>query len=141
MGASEVTSGVPGSRSLALAAAALITCVLALPAAALARDATVESFDATSISLHFFPAEGLGPGDRAATVLVGPGFGQPGEIDQNSASLEAVGNVGVGPLRQAGYNVLTWDPRGFGTSGGQVEVCGDVRGLPVDGQDRRVVGR
>ena len=28
----------------------------------------------------------------------------------------------MGVLRNAGYNVLTWDPRGFGQSGGQVEV-------------------
>jgi ABC-2 type transport system ATP-binding protein len=105
------------------AALAAVACSLALSAApAQARDATVQSFDGTSISLHFFPAAGLAAGERAATVLVGPGFSSPGETDENSASLEAVGNVGLGPLRNAGYNVLTWDPRGFGSSGGQVEI-------------------
>ena len=33
-----------------------------------------------------------------------------------------MGQVGLGPLRRAGFNVLTWDSRGFGESGGTVEV-------------------
>ena len=82
----------------------------------------MHSFDGTSINMHFFPAAGLAAGDRAPSVLVGPGFGPPGETDENSASSEQFGNVGLGPLRNAGYNVLTWDPRGFGQSGGQVEI-------------------
>ncbi|MCW2989592.1 MAG: X-Pro dipeptidyl-peptidase, partial [Solirubrobacterales bacterium] len=42
------------------------------------------------------------------------------------------GIVGVGPLRKAGFNVLTWDPRGFGKSGGQVSVDGpDFEGRDV----------
>ena len=93
-----------------------------LAAGAEARDATVRSFDQTPISMHFFPADGLTAGKRAPTVLVGPGWSQPGETDENSSSEELFGGVGLGPLRRAGYNVLTWDPRGFGQSGGQVEV-------------------
>ena len=87
-----------------------------------ARDATVRSFDQTAISMHFFPAAGLAAGKRAPTVLIGPGWSMSGETDENSSSEELFGGVGVGPLRQAGYNVLTWDPRGFGNSGGAVEV-------------------
>jgi ABC-2 type transport system ATP-binding protein len=34
----------------------------------------------------------------------------------------ASGTVGIGPLRRAGYNVVTWDPRGFGTSTGLVQI-------------------
>jgi hypothetical protein len=30
--------------------------------------------------------------------------------------------VGIGALRQAGYNVVTWDPRGEWNSGGTLEV-------------------
>jgi ABC-2 type transport system ATP-binding protein len=41
--------------------------------------------------------------------------------DQSGSSLDATGTIGLGPLRHAGYNVLTWDARGFGQSGGQVE--------------------
>ena len=112
-----------GGRGRGIVPLAVALCALAaLAPVAQARDATIQSFDGTSISLHFFPAAGLADGARAATVLVGPGFGSPGETDENSASLEPVGNVGLGPLRNAGYNVLTWDPRGFGSSGGQVEV-------------------
>ena len=49
--------------------------------------------------------------------MVGPGWSQPGETDENSTSEELFGGVGVGVLRNAGYNVLTWDPRGFGQLG------------------------
>jgi ABC-2 type transport system ATP-binding protein len=95
---------------------------LALSAStALARDDTITSFDGTTIALSFFPAEGLQPGQKAPTVLVGPGWGIPRDTDQNSSTVAAFGAIGLGPLRAAGYNVLTWDPRGFGQSGGTVE--------------------
>ena len=89
---------------------------------ALARDDTITSFDGTQIVLSFFPAEGLQPGQRAPTVLVGPGWGVPRDTNENSSTVAAFGAIGLGPLRAAGYNVLTWDPRGFGQSGGTVEV-------------------
>src|SRR4051794_19319598 len=100
-------------RSLLLAAA----LVLAAPAAAHARDATVTSFDGTQIVLSFHPAP---QGGKAPTILEGHGWGGSRETDPNAASDEATGNVGVGALRKAGFNVLTWDSRGFGTSGGAV---------------------
>jgi ABC-2 type transport system ATP-binding protein len=106
-------------RSTLLAATAAL--LLTAPAAA-ARDATVTSFDGTPIAVSFFPAEGLGAGQRAPTVLEGHGWGGSRETDPNKASDEQTGNVGVGPLRRAGFNVLTWDARGFGRSGGTVEV-------------------
>jgi ABC-2 type transport system ATP-binding protein len=105
-------------RPLALAVAAL----LAAPAAAQARDATITSFDGTQIVLSFFPAEGLQPGQKAPTVLEGHGWAGSRDTDETSASSEMTGNVGLGPLRRAGFNVLTWDARGFGSSGGTVEV-------------------
>jgi ABC-2 type transport system ATP-binding protein len=64
----------------------------------------------------------LVPGTRAPTGLVGPGWGNGGHTDANKPSIESDGTVGVGPLRRAGYNVLTWDPRGFGASGGEATV-------------------
>lgn len=95
---------------------------LALAPAALARDAIVTSFDGTRLTVHFFPAAGLAGGHRAPTVLVGPGWGSPGDTNPESPTVPTAGSIGLGPLRHAGYNVLTWDPRGFGTSGGTVEV-------------------
>src|SRR5215216_6875329 len=103
-------------------AALVLGLFCSLAAGAQARDATVRSFDQTAINTHFFPAAGLAAGKRAPTVLVGPGWSMAGETDENSSSEELFGGVGVGTLRAAGYNVLTWDPRGFGSSGGAVEV-------------------
>jgi ABC-2 type transport system ATP-binding protein len=111
-----------GRRGRLVGAGVALALLCAFPAAADARDFTVRSFDQTLISAHFFPAAGLAPGQRAPTVLVGPGWSSPGETNQDSSSDELFGGVGLGPLRNAGYNVITWDPRGFGSSGGQVEV-------------------
>jgi ABC-2 type transport system ATP-binding protein len=95
---------------------------LALPATASARDATVTSFDGTKLVVHFFPAAGLKSGKRVPTVLVGPGWSSNGDTNPDRPTSTGAGVVGLGPLRRAGYNVLTWDPRGFGGSGGVVEV-------------------
>ncbi len=99
--------------------AAALLMLLALPAAAQARDATITSFDGTQIVLSFFPSAA---GGKAPTVLEGHGWSGSRDTDPNSASSEQTGNVGLGPLRRAGFNVLTWDARGFGSSGGTVEV-------------------
>src|SRR5690349_21280446 len=107
--------------SASIATAAALACLAAAPAAD-ARDDTITSFDGTQIALHFFPTDKPIDGKKSPTVLFGPGWAQPGDSDQNSASDPTVGSVGVGPLRAAGFNVLTWDPRGFGKSGGTVTV-------------------
>lgn len=105
-------------------AAACVTAIalMAWATPATARDATVTSFDGTPIATHFFPAADLPAGATAPTVLVGHGWGGSGDTDPESASDATTGNTGLGPLRHAGFNVLTWDARGFGSSGGQVEV-------------------
>src|SRR5512133_446101 len=111
-------------RGMRLRALALAGCILAAglaaPGTAPARDATVKSFDGTSINTHFFPAENL-RGKRVPTVLVGPGWSAPGDTNPNSKTSTVFGAIGLGPLRRAGFNVLTWDPRGFGKSSGTVE--------------------
>lgn len=104
-------------RSLALAFAGAL--LLLAPPAAAARDATITSFDGTQIVLSFHPSPS---GGKAPTILEGHGWGGSRQTNPDAASDEATGNVGVGPLRKAGFNVLTWDSRGFGSSGGTVTV-------------------
>jgi ABC-2 type transport system ATP-binding protein len=102
-------------RSLVIA----LGLLLIAPAAAHARDATITSFDGTQIVLSFHPSPN---GGKAPTILEGHGWGGSRQTNPDAASDEATGNVGVGPLRKAGFNVLTWDARGFGDSGGTVTV-------------------
>jgi len=99
-----------------------VAALLLLPGSAFARETVVTSFDGTPIVANFFPAEGLADGAKAPTVLVGPGWSSPGEDDPDAQGSDATGNPGVGTLRRAGYNVLTWDPRGFGDSGDMARV-------------------
>ncbi|WP_045879946.1 alpha/beta fold hydrolase [Pseudofrankia sp. DC12] len=103
--------GTP-DRPAARAAAGAAPATAGTGATVAARSTTVASFDGTKIVTHFFPAKGLRAGGRAPTVLDGPGWGQPGETDPTAA----LGSIA--PLVAAGYNVVTWDPRGFGRSGG-----------------------
>jgi ABC-2 type transport system ATP-binding protein len=104
----------PRARTLSVLAATLAAALALASAPAHAQTATVISFDGTPIHVNFFPAVGLKAHHRAPTVLVGPGWGSPGDTDPSDSTL--------GPLRAAGFNVLTWDPRGFGSSGGVVQV-------------------
>ncbi len=83
---------------------------LALAPGAHARDAIVESFDDTPIVTHFFPAPDLEAGERAPTILIGHGWGGTGATEPPA------------DFASAGYNVLTWDARGFGGSGGTVMI-------------------
>lgn len=79
-----------------------------------ARNYRVTSFDGTRIFVNFMPAKGLQAGETAPTILNGPGLGLPGstalELPVDSFLPNDV--IGVGTLRQNGYNVVTWDPRG-----------------------------
>lgn len=96
----------------ALSVACAACCVLAalLPSGASARDAIVRSFDGTPIVTHFFPAPGLERGERAPTIMIGHGWGGTGA------------NSPPRHYASRGYNVLTWDARGFGGSGGTVMI-------------------
>src|SRR5215203_645069 len=106
------------SRSPLLA----LLLLLALAPAAQARDQVVTSRDGTPLATSFFPAEGLRSGQRAPTILMTHGWGQSRSTDPNGGPSELFGIAGVGALRRAGFNVLTWDSRGFGQSGGTVTV-------------------
>jgi len=97
---------------------AVLATLVGAPAA-FARDDGVTSFDGTKIALHFFPAP---QGGKAPTILEGPGWSMSGATDTSSPTDPTLGVVGLAPLLKAGYNVLTWDPRGFGASGGTAQV-------------------
>ena len=111
-----------------LIAVAALVAVLACAPAASAKNVTVTSFDGTKIAAHWFVGKGVGPGDRAPTILEGPGWSSGGDTNAESGSNPTsnanslFGVPGISTFVQHGYNVLTWDPRGFGQSGGTVEI-------------------
>ena len=82
----------------------------------------VVSFDGTLISTNFFPASGLAPGDSAPTLLNGPSLATAGYIDPSQQTTVFGLEPGLKPLRAAGYNVVTWDPRGEFASGGVLQL-------------------
>ncbi|AQT79949.1 X-Pro dipeptidyl-peptidase [Mycolicibacterium litorale] len=99
----------------------------ASPTAVQARDVKVVSFDGTQIYVHFMPATGLQAGQQAPTILDGPGLGMPGQTSLDGSILDglltdALGMPSIVSLRDNGYNVVTWDPRGEYSSGGQLEI-------------------
>lgn len=83
---------------------------------------TVTSFDGTPISVNYFPKLGLQQGEQAPTLLNGPSLATAGYTDPNQQAT-VVGLVpGLAQLRAAGYNVVTWDPRGEFASGGRLHL-------------------
>lgn len=114
-----------GLCALALASTGLILGTTTDAAAATAAPAkttsfTVTSFDGTKINGYFFKTGSSA--HRAPTILTGPGWGSRAVTDPTTPTETNIGVVGVGPLLHAGYNVVTWNPRGFGNSGGKAEV-------------------
>ncbi len=97
-----------------------VALLLAFAAPAAARDAVVRSFDGTELHVSFFPAK---EDRRAPTILMTHGWAGRRERTPNLA------------LRDAGFNILTWDSRGFGDSGGTVTI--DYR--KNEGRDVRVL--
>jgi ABC-2 type transport system ATP-binding protein len=97
--------------------------VTATPVAGTPGDDTMTSFDDTLIRLHWYPlpqsATSVRP-EGVPTVLMGPGWGSGGSTDTTTAGTQ--GTVSIKDLHDAGYNVLTWDPRGWGASTGTIEI-------------------
>ena len=86
----------------------------------------VTSFDGTLISVNYFPASGLTDGESADH----PQRSRPGtagNTDPNSVTTLDDLVPGLAPLRDDGYNVVTWDPRGEFASGGTLQL--DSAGL------------
>jgi ABC-2 type transport system ATP-binding protein len=104
---------------------------VATPVTGVTSDWTLTSFDGVKIRMHWFPTPKASTADPAPTVLMGPGWGQAG--DTNTTSIGLFGSLGIGSLQKARYNVLTWDPRGFGASTGTVETdSADFEGRDVE---------
>jgi ABC-2 type transport system ATP-binding protein len=92
----------------------------AAPVPGIPSDYDLTSFDGTTIRIHWFP-DPLSPVGRThPTVLMGPGWGSSGDTDTSEAGIQ--GALSIAQLWRGGFNVLTWDPRGFGHSGGEAEV-------------------
>lgn len=115
------------SRVAVVAGSALAVSVAGLGAAAPARGAdvpagpmtfTLKSFDGTTITGTYFRAPGT---TKAPTILQGPGWGGAALTDATAPTSTSGGTIGVAPMLAAGYNVVSWNPRGFHTSTGQAE--------------------
>lgn len=89
--------------------------------APIAFTTTVTSFDGTPISVNWFPALGLTKGGTAPTILNGPSLATAGYIEPSQETTVFGLVPGLAQLR-AGYNVVTWDPRGEFASGGVLQL-------------------
>lgn len=96
--------------------------VAATPVAGSAIDWNMSSFDGTTIRLHWMPMAGASRSAPAPTILMGAGWGLPGATLDTQVDTSALAAVDIATLHAAGYNVLTWDARGFGASGGTAEL-------------------
>ncbi len=115
-----------GGLVAALSLSAGCTLNLAGPQPYLEHTTVVTSADGTRLVAHYFPATGLKTGEQAPTIMIGSGWSFPAYPEWLS-DLGGGGNFQVGMLmprqyRDRGYNVVTWDNRGFGTSDGPVDL-------------------
>ncbi len=83
-------------------------------------DLTLTSFDGTELRLHWFPHPGCRRRARCPPCSWARAGPWPATRPLEGAAL--FGALSIPSLRDAGYNVLTWDPRGFGESGGSATV-------------------
>ncbi|PWJ27173.1 ABC-2 type transport system ATP-binding protein [Branchiibius hedensis] len=81
---------------------------------------SIKSFDGTTITGNYFRSP-ASDGRRAPTVLEGPGWGGAALTDPTAGTSTSGGTIGVAPLLANGYNVVSWNPRGFRTSTGQAQ--------------------
>jgi len=86
------------------------------------RDATVTSFDGTTIALTLFTPD-LAPGESAPLIVHSHGWGGSRLTDLDDPGLLARAPEEAAALaREAGYFVISFDQRGFGESGGDAMV-------------------
>jgi ABC-2 type transport system ATP-binding protein len=94
---------------------AFITLGAVSAAPASARDLTVGSADGTLLRAHFYPAPNATAAAPAPTVIVAANWSFPGDTNPDGNTSDV---IGASVLRSAGFNVMTYDPRGFASSGG-----------------------
>lgn len=118
---STTTTGAPFSRP---------ACEVQRPAAPTSNNLggsefDITSFDGTVLRAHWFPKPGTSAGGATGslpTVMKGPGWGTPGDTNATARGDGLFGDMNILNLHDAGYNVLTWDPRGFGASKGTITI-------------------
>jgi ABC-2 type transport system ATP-binding protein len=96
----------------------VLACALAVTFPARAAEptitnGTVSSFDGTKILYHLFVPADASAAIKVPVILMTHGWGGSGQRTYS-------GDVQL--LVDAGYAVLTWDQRGFGSSGGEANV-------------------
>ena len=101
------------ARPLLVLAIALAAVLPARAAEPTITSGTVTSFDGTSILYNLFMPEGATEVTPVPVILMTHGWGGSGQTSYD-------GDVAL--LVDAGYAVLTWDQRGFGSSGGEANV-------------------
>src|SRR4051812_472492 len=89
------------------------------PVAGSTSEFDVTMADGTVIRAHWFPRAAAG---TSPTILKGPGWGIAGDTNTQTTGAGLFGDTSISSLHDAGYNVLTWDPRGFGKSTGVITV-------------------
>lgn len=103
------------------------------PVAGVDSDHTLTSHDGTQIRMHWFPADDVSANQPAPTVLMGPGWSLPGSMEDTETVM--FGALEISTLNERGYNVLTWDPRGFGQSTG----AASVNSPELEGKDAQLL--
>ena len=100
------------------------------PVAGSTTEFDVTMADGTVIRAHWFPRDTAA---ASPTILKGPGWGIAGDTNTQTTGAGLFGDTSISSLHDAGYNVLTWDPRGFGKSTGTITVnSADHEGRDVE---------
>lgn len=108
----RATSTLLAALLLSASAAALV----ATPQATAAHsyyNATIRSFDGTDLAVTIFTPESATSANKVPYVLMTHGW---------AGQRTSTPTGRVADLLDAGYGVLTWDSRGFGASGGEVQL-------------------